>query len=93
MSRTYWLMLGLLALAAVLCLWGYFTGGPGPARPEAPTWRQEKARREAARRGETTRRLHGRPLRAEPDEEWTPPWERPAGPPQMPPEWRSNRGK
>jgi hypothetical protein len=86
-SITYGLMLALLLVAGGLCLWGYLTGGPGPVRPQAPA----PDERPPAAHGEETRRLHGRPMRS--SEEWTPPWERPAGPPQMPPDWRTNRGK
>ncbi len=93
MSVASWLLTGLLVVAGGLCVWGYLTGGPGPVRTQAPTWQQEKARRAARRRGEVTQRLRSQPLHPEPDEEWTPPWERPAGTAEMPPEWPLRRGK
>lgn len=85
MSVVYWILTGLLAVAASLCLWGWLTGGPGPDR------RHEDVRKPGRRKPEQdTQRLMGRPMH--PGEHWVPPWERPGGPAVPPPDWPPSRG-
>lgn len=69
MSVTYWLLSGLLALAACLCVWAWASDRPARIRPP-----RQGGTHNAQARGATTQRLSPPPV---PD--WIPPADRPGG--------------
>lgn len=80
MSLTYWLLSGLLVIAALLCLWAWLTGRP--ARQRAP---RQGGTHNAQAREAVTRRLKPPPVPG-----WIPPAERPGGE-APPPDWPPRR--